>query len=330
MTTYTINGAFRTFMLSSVRLPSTQVAAARTSRDWLLKQVNGLSANDSAFPLLYPDAHLHFGSFARRTKCRPLDDIDLMVGIAALGGIYQDDGLGTCRIILPDGHRLARCRDAEGFLNSRQVVNQFTQSLAAVPSYRQATLNRRGSAAVLDLDSYPWVFDVVPAFLTTPEWDGRTYFLIPDGKGHWRKTDPRIDRDRATRINQEHGGYVLDVVRLVKLWVKRKWGLQLGSYLTEALVLAYYSTPGVSADQYMDSNLRDVLGGMATLVQSDVQDPKGIDGNINHLSFTDRMKASEAFSAAATQCGEAIALEQSNPTKAVRLWQALLGEEFGA
>lgn len=330
MTIYTVNSAFRTFMLSAVRLPSSQVAAARTSRDWLLKQIDGLSATDPAFPLLYPDAHLHFGSFARRTKCRPLDDIDLMVGIAALGGSYQDDGLGTCRITLPDGHRLARCRDANGYLNSRLVVNQFVQSLAAVPSYRKAEVNRRGAAAVLNLASYPWVFDVVPAFLTTPEWDGRTYYLIPDGNGQWRKTDPRIDRDRATRINQEHGGYVLDVVRLVKLWAKRKWGLQLGSYLTEALVLAYYATPGVNADRYMDSNLRNVLGGMATLVMHDVEDPKRIDGNINTLSFSDRVKASEAFLAAAAQCDEAIGLEHSDPSRAVRLWQALLGEEFGA
>lgn len=329
MTTYTINSAFRTFMISSVRLSSTQVTAARISRDWLLKQIDGLSASDPAFPLLYPDAHLHFGSFARRTKCRPLDDIDLMVGIAALGGLYEDDGLGTCRITVPDGHRLARCLDEEGHLNSRQVVNRFVQSLAAVPSYRQATLNRRGAAAVLNLESYSWVFDVVPAFLTAPEVDGRTYYLIPDGNGHWRKTDPRIDRNRATRINQEHGGYVLDVVRLVKLWVKRKWGLQLGSYLTEALVLAYYATPGISANQYMDSNLRNVLSGMATLVLSDVQDPKGIDGNINTLSFSDRLKASDAFLAAAAQCSEAIELEHSNPAKAVRLWQALLGEDFG-
>jgi len=118
------------------------------------------------------------------------------------------------------------------------------------------------------------------------------------------------------------------VVRLVKLWVKRKWGLQLGSYLTEALLLAYYTTPGLNANQYMDSNLRNVLSGMATLVRYDVQDPKGIDGNINTLSFSDRLKAAEAFSAAAAQCSEAIALEYSNPAKAVKIWQALLGEEF--
>ncbi|MFN2423862.1 MAG: hypothetical protein ABR572_08815, partial [Cryomorphaceae bacterium] len=35
------------------------------------------------FPNDYPDKHIKFGSFARNTKIRPLDDIDLMYCLGA-------------------------------------------------------------------------------------------------------------------------------------------------------------------------------------------------------------------------------------------------------
>lgn len=34
------------------------------------------------------------------------------------------------------------------------------------------------------------------------ELDGRDYYLIPNGDGHWEKTDPRKDRDTVTETNQ--------------------------------------------------------------------------------------------------------------------------------
>ncbi len=36
----------------------------------------------------YPGIHIAFGSFARRTKIRPLDDIDLMFGLTGQGATY--------------------------------------------------------------------------------------------------------------------------------------------------------------------------------------------------------------------------------------------------
>ncbi|MGX9688647.1 hypothetical protein ACTQ9L_16095 [Deinococcus wulumuqiensis] len=329
MTSSTVNTAFQQFMLHAVRLDPDAVRTARSSRDWLIDQIEALPGKDLAFPLLYSEAHIQFGSFARRTKCRELDDIDLMIALMGGGGRYETTIGTTCKVYVPDDHRLAAFRDAFGAVNSRLVINQFIRSLSSVSHYRSAQMKRNGSAAVLDLTSYSWVYDIVPAFLTTKEWNGRTYYLIPDGDGHWKKTDPRVDKSRATAINQNHGGYVLDVVRLVKLWLKRKRGLTLSSYLTEALVLDHYNNSYQSAGRYMDLELRDVLSGMAACITSDVSDPKNIDGNINHLTWNERWAARTTLQEASDACAAACSLESSSQADAISAWKKILGDDFG-
>jgi hypothetical protein len=62
---------------------------ARASRDWLFGQIREVALRHADFPRVYPEVDIHYGSFARRTKIRDLDDIDLIVGISALGSTYQ-------------------------------------------------------------------------------------------------------------------------------------------------------------------------------------------------------------------------------------------------
>lgn len=48
---------------------------------------------------------------------------------------------------------------------------------------------------------------------------------------HWTKTDPRIDKNRVTDINVKLGGNMLNVVRMVKYWQRRKTMPTMNSYL---------------------------------------------------------------------------------------------------
>ena len=61
---------------------------ARASRDWLIAKMSDFEKDDK-FPVSYPAIHIAFGSFARRTKIRPLDDIDLMFGLSAQSATYN-------------------------------------------------------------------------------------------------------------------------------------------------------------------------------------------------------------------------------------------------
>jgi hypothetical protein len=76
-----VSSAFNEFQKDKVNLDSQKTKDARGSKDWLIEQIHKFPDNDSDFPKLYHDIDIQFGSFARRTKIRPLDDIDLMIGI---------------------------------------------------------------------------------------------------------------------------------------------------------------------------------------------------------------------------------------------------------
>lgn len=94
----TVNAAFKEFMKDIVNLDPDVVSAARISRDNLLDNIAEFDEKDGFFDL-YEGFNVHFGSFARKTKCRELDDIDLMIGIAANGATYnQDDPWDNVRI----------------------------------------------------------------------------------------------------------------------------------------------------------------------------------------------------------------------------------------
>jgi hypothetical protein len=77
---YTVWGAFDTFRKNTVDLVADEVSRALVSRDYLIDQIKTLARTDATFPRTSGDA-IPYGSFARKTKIRPLDDIDLLTCI---------------------------------------------------------------------------------------------------------------------------------------------------------------------------------------------------------------------------------------------------------
>ena len=72
---YTVNSSFEDFMRDSVNLDPDRTTTARTSRDWLVQKIEDLVNRGKLPPLHDGVSHYFFGSFARNTKIRPLDDI---------------------------------------------------------------------------------------------------------------------------------------------------------------------------------------------------------------------------------------------------------------
>lgn len=87
----TVNTAFEEYLKDTVCLDSNQTATATNSRDNLIDNINGFSEDNDFFNLV-SNCHLKFGSFARRTKIRLLDDIDLMICISGNGRTYSQSG----------------------------------------------------------------------------------------------------------------------------------------------------------------------------------------------------------------------------------------------
>lgn len=326
----TVNEAFKVFLRDFVNLDPDVTAVARSSRDWLLSQIGSFPGKDDKFPRLYPDRNISFGSFARRTKKRDLDDIDMMIALSAEGGMYTEYS-DRIEIRVPDSAYQLKglCYDNTNILNSRKVINKFISLLSLVPQYEKAGIKRNMEAATLNLISYLWTFDLVPCFFTQKDYLNKNYYLIPDGQGDWKKTDPRIDRQRVQEINQFHDGNVLNVIRLAKYWNRRPVMPSMSSYLLENMILDFYSRQYKKASIYVDLEFSKVLGYIQNAVYYPVNDPKGIQGNINQLDNDEQRKISERAYGDYMKSRIARELEEEREHRlSIAKWAEIFGANF--
>ena len=324
-----VSSAFKSFMSDIVNLDTTKTQQGRASRDWLVDdKITRFPINDDDFPILHSDKKIYFGSFSRRTKIRELDDIDVMIILSADSCVYYESG-ETIYIAPREGtDRLNKyLSDDKAYINSRKIIEKFKSSLKDVHQYSSAVINRRGEAATLKLISYEWNFDIVPSFITAADDNGVTFYLIPDGNGNWNKTDPRIDKDRTTAINQKHDGKVLNVIRAIKYWQKKNKLPELKSYLIETILLNYYDNTN-SISSYLEDEIHVALNHLSIAIIGDVSDHKNIQGNINHLTWDERVAVFSAALADSTLAKEAKDNEFTNTALAFKHWKEVFGNDF--
>lgn len=325
----TVNDAFKVFMKDIINLDADVVESAKISRDNLLDNIAEFD-NASDFFKLWSDINVHFGSFARKTKCRELDDIDLMIGISGCGATYNSlDTWNNVRIYgNPSVTVQKECMNFDGTLNSTSVTNRFKKKLETVREYSRSEIRRNGEAVVLNLVSKDWSFDIVPCFQTVTESNGQSYYLIPNGNGNWKKTDPRIDKEHVTNTNQNNLGRVLELIRLCKKWNKVKNAKTLPSYLLETMIINFADSPQ-ELNQHIDLRFKSALRYIAENVTQPVYDLKKIQGNINDLNWADRLNLQQKAQVDYRKACEAWAQEQKgNQKEAIRIWREILGGDF--
>ena len=322
--------AFEEFRREAVDLDQAQTQTARASRDYLVDQLSTLSRTGTELPALSGE-FLFFGSFARRTKIRPLDDIDIMV-------IFQSDDLDAVPSTEPYTYVLRpRTSDARAvwrdylsdgyFVNSTIVLNRFRDSLDHVANYRRAELHRTGEAVTLNLTSYPWTFDIVPACAVKNLWAREVlHFLIPNGRGGWKRTDPRVDELRLRALNRQHDGLALPVVRLIKYWNKINY--QLPSYYIENLAIdTLDGGPHITS---LPSALAYFLKFSPARLLGNFPDPKGLGPALDADVAADRKRLIEqALNRDAQHAENALMLRAlMREEEAYTRWSTILGEEF--
>ena len=324
----TVNNAFDEFMKDIVNLDSDVVSKARESRDNLLENIAEFDGEDGFFDL-YEGYNVHFGSFARKTKCRELDDIDLMIGIAANGATYNSsDPWDDVHITASTTNQAQKdCTREDGTLNSTQVINKFKSKLKHVREYSRSDIHKSGEAVVLNLTSKDWSFDIVPCFHTVTESNGRSYYLIPNGKGNWKKTDPLKDKEHVTNTNKDKEGRVLELIRLCKKWNNVKKATTIPSYLLETMIINYCDSQ-TTLSQFIDYRFRDALKYIADNIMNSVSDMKEIQGDINTLSDSDRSKLKEKANNDYQKACDASNAETKDQEKAIKLWGEILGGDF--
>jgi hypothetical protein len=324
----TVNAAFAEFMRDYVRLDNGRNDVAKRSKGYLVEQVTKFP-DDGRFPRYYETVSIDYGSYSRRTKIRPLDDIDLMFVLHAEGGQLDARYDGTFDISLPSlqNNLGSLCFDNSNILNSRKVINKFITYLGNLGDYEKADIKRNQEAATLKLKSYEWVYDLVPAFITNKATLGE-YFLIPDGNGRWKKTDPRIDKERTTRISGKQIVSVLDIVRVMKYWTARPTMPTVSSYLMENIILNHYDA-NHSATALINVELPSMFALVYHQIYQRVNDPKGFQGDINTLSWDDRKPVQQRAEQDYHRAVEARRLEDGgNHRASIAKWREIFGPNF--
>ncbi len=325
----TVTEAFKEFMRDSVDLPKWIVDDARKSSGNLLSNIASFNG-DSDFLRLYQEYNECFGSFARKTKCRELDDVDLMVGLHAEGAIYDSSSEYDNVTIWANMESPAQkaCANPEGTLNSRKVLERFKAKLWELSEYKKPEIHRNKEAVVLGLCSKQWTFDIVPCFKTIQEIDGRDYYLIPNGRGNWKKTDPREDRKNVQVANQLRDGRILDVIRLCKVWNRNKQFSTIPSYLLESII-THYAIAHQNWSINMSERFKEALYGIYLAIQYPVYDLKKIQGDLNTLSSIERAMVQNRAWIDYEKTRKALEFEENGDNiSAIRKWGEIFGERF--
>jgi hypothetical protein len=323
----TVYAAFDDFLKNTVRLNSNRTDIARTSKNNLVNEIVDFP-NGGEFPPLHPEKNIDYGSFSRKTKTRPLDDIDLMIVLNAQGSTYIESSSGIEIHVSADAKILSElCNEGTSILSSIKVINLFKAHLKDVSKFSKAEIKRNQEAVTLNLESYEWVFDIVPCMKANATSDA-TFYMIPDGKGNWKATDPRIDKQRTSSTNELQTVSVLDMVRLLKLWARHAAIPVIGSYFLENLILNYYNS-GVTSVIYVDIELVKLFAYIYHNIHYALDDPKGFQGDINHLTYEERekvkMKAADHYHKAV----EARELEQDKKMEeSINKWGEIFGASF--
>lgn len=325
---YTVAVSFEQFRSDTVDLAASDVLTARRSRDYLQDQIKAIASKDDYFPRLY-GAFEHFGSFARKTKIQPLDDIDLMVLLS--GKNTRVDYLTSYTYglkVMDSTSVLWRYTNGDGYVSSIKVLNKFKGSLSSVSNYRKAEIKRNGVAVVLSLGSYEWVFDIVPAFPVTSSQGGTDCFLIPNGSGQWMKTDPRHDQTALTDANVYHNSNLIPLLRLMKYWNVRHYNTsRLRSYHFETLVLNGMRYQACITS--MRHSLPTAFTQLAAQVLSSCPDPKGLGPNLDEgMSWETRSKVNKAAITMAQYAQWALEEEQKGNHKEAIKWWGYIFHDF--
>lgn len=314
--------ALNEFRSDTVDLDPDDTSAARTSRDFLLEQIIKVANETEDFPEIIGD-YKPFGSFSRRTKVRPLDDVDLLLFLHGRGGtqIHLGGYIYTAQIS-DSSAPIWQYTDDSNYVNSTRILNKFKKALESVPNYQRSEIKRTGEAVVLNLVSYDWNFDIVPAFKVAPFGEGGImYYLIPDGNGNWKHTDPRIDQDLITSTNQQHNEHFIPLVRLIKYWnVYTHSPPRLMSYYLETLLINTFK-----AELFSISNVKTAIPkafrGLANRVMLTCPDPKNLGPNLDASADWDtRIKVRDAAEEMAKFADYAIMYENNGDQKNAIYW----------
>lgn len=339
-----VNGAFGQLLDSSINISDGIRSTASNSHNHLRDFLNDECNRDATFPriLSINDDDFLGGSFARHTKIWPLDDIDIYLPLDGFSLIYQQNGYRLPYTVVSDGvlssNPLLGNRWMIGsYISSSKLLTEFASVLKR--HYPDTKVKPDGQSVVIRMtqgetsDGEGLGYDIVPCFSMQPDNKMESHFyLMPDGRDGWMRTNPRIDTEIAEKLHSANNKTYKKVVKIIKYWNKERFRGILPSYYIELSIAKIYLQKNNANEFVNDISFGFLLGFWALneAVKQGAQDsflslaPKVYPGTI-----TDGHK--QIINAAYSVSLQAWNAEcNGNQELAISNWKKIFGDNFGA
>lgn len=279
MTMYssTVSRALQRLHDEQARIPQSQISAGAKSHQYIADVLKNRRRRDPNFPWVIET--MLSGSYIRKTKPAPLDDIDMLVILDGNGLVEYSGGILTGGLVrgVEPGSPVLGIKDAFEFICSSRLLDRFRRAIAE--TYPSSKVRKDGQAINIRFGSGIGL-DVVPCFEIIPTGGLREYFYIPAGQaGGWISTNPRMDREYSDALNTYHNNFLRPTVRLVKLWNNEQNAGRLQSYHIEVLVWRAFGTQAPVID--LEDGLDRFFNFGPASVLAECADPTGIGGPID-------------------------------------------------
>lgn len=326
-----MNNYFSDLLSRRIDISSAQRQQGITSHNHARDILHGQKNHNQHFPWLLQNDFLS-GSFARKTKLKPLDDIDVMVVIDGNNySAYDQRGVyGTAESSGTDGSPIDQYLDLRGNVRSSVVVSAFARALNQ--AYPNATQVRADDQAVnVYFDSYGLGIDVVPCFKVIPnDPSEHEHYFIPAGNGQdsWIKTNPKKDAELVGDVQALHEGRHKQLIKLLKYWNRESNEDRLNSYHLEMMATIAMSELQGNASQNISSTLEYLFNRCGDLVQVNFDDLWGLgDPVCRYLTPAERMASAQQFVRSAELAHTAVRAETvGDTTLATRIWNTIFNE----
>lgn len=337
LSAYTVSGAFTSFLDREINIGQGTRGRASTSHNHLRDFLVAENGRDSAFPriLQLVDDDFLGGSFARKSKIWPLDDIDIYFPIDGVGLVYTQQGSTppyrprTDRVLNENPLVSVPDRWMEGInISSHKLIDGFATVLRR--HYPDTSVRRDGEAVRVKM-SNDLGFDVVPCFSLEPyNPPEQSFYVIPDGQNGWIRTNPRIDNEVSDFLQKHNNGHFRPAVKLLKWWNEHRFAKRFSSYYIELATMRAFDarnqwTPPVGS---LSDAVHLAFQGLYTAaangdLQSWLREALPVErGPLSLEQLRD-------LNAAADQAGIAVAYERQGETQnAIQEWKAIFGRKF--
>ena len=183
-----IHTALKRLHDQETRLSQSQISAGAKSHQYIADVLKNRCDRDERFPWIV-DTILS-GSYIRRTKPYPLDDIDMLVILDGTGLQEVRWGHPTGGVVrgLKQGSPVHAITDDNGMICPRRLLDRFRTAIAE--TYPLSTVRKDGQAINVKLKNGIGI-DIVPCFEISPPWSRTRVFLYS------RRSRVRVDHDQS-------------------------------------------------------------------------------------------------------------------------------------